>query len=170
MNDQLKNILDQQLRDVHTPDAISWWPLSIGWWFLITTAVVISLLVLLKILKRRSQNAYRTVATAELDRQFALWQEQQQNSLYLQAANGIIKRACSHLNTEALSLSGHQWLEYLNAYSKELFSSDTEFALTSGLYQAEPSLNIELVHQEIKAWLINHQVKHAKSAAGVNNA
>ncbi len=167
MNDQLKNVLEQQLRDVHTPEAISWWPLSIGWWFLIATAVIITLLVSLKLLKRRRQNAYRGVAIAELDQHFALWQEQQKNDLYLQAANAIVKRACSHLNSEALSLSGQQWLEYLSAYSKELFSSDTEFALSRGLYQADPSLNIELVHQEIKAWLINHQVTHVK---GVNHA
>jgi hypothetical protein len=30
------NIDLSQLKDIHLPDDISWWPLAIGWWLLIT--------------------------------------------------------------------------------------------------------------------------------------
>ena len=36
----------QQLRDVHVPDSVSWWPLAIGWWVIIGLVALIALLLL----------------------------------------------------------------------------------------------------------------------------
>ena len=41
MNSAATNPLDQ-LRDIHLPEPILWWPLAPGWWLLIIMAVVLA--------------------------------------------------------------------------------------------------------------------------------
>lgn len=55
------------LRDIHLPPEIGWWPLAPGWWVL--AALVFALLVLAIIwLRKRSQaNNYRREALKQLD-------------------------------------------------------------------------------------------------------
>ena len=52
MDDQLKQILSEQLRDIHLPEAVSWWPLAIGWWVLGFLAII-AIAVLAYIVLRR---------------------------------------------------------------------------------------------------------------------
>jgi len=159
MNEQLKNILEQQLRDAHAPDAVSWWPLAIGWWLVLALLVSVFAFGLIKLISHRRQNAYRKIAIAELNQTFSLWQEQQNSSRYLQTANSILKRACVHIDKQALSLSGTPWVSHLNGYYENSFSKETEAALTQQLYQPNPNLDIDQIHQEIKAWLVRHKTK-----------
>ena len=51
-----------QLKDIHAPEAISIWPLAIGWWLLIiiSTAAITTLCYL--ILRRRLQNTWKRQA------------------------------------------------------------------------------------------------------------
>lgn len=170
MNDQLKSILEQQLRDVHTPDAVSWWPLSIGWWVVIVLVISTLVFSVVKLIKHRKHNAYRKLAVTELNQHFKHWQQHQQNSDYLQAANAVVKRACSHVNNEGLGLSGKLWIAHLNSYCKTDFSNDTEIALTQQLYQEQPNSNINKVHQEINAWLVKHNAKLVDQTSVLNNA
>lgn len=163
MNDQLKSILEQQLRDVQTPEAVSWWPLAIGWW--LVAAIVISLIIfsIIKLVKHRQRNAYKKLAVAELNQHFSDWQESQNNNAYLQAANAVLKRSCSYfnsqLNTPTASLSGRSWVVYLNAHCKTKFSNNTENALSYELYKENPTSDIDNVHQEVKTWLLKHSIE-----------
>lgn len=156
MNDQLKSILEQQLRDVQTPEAVSWWPLAIGWWGLIALLSIALILIARALYQRHTRNLYRKTAAKELDYHFTNWQEQQLNSAYLQAANSILKRTYSHFSDDAISLSGEQWLTHLAAHSKTDFSIATQVALAQQLYQENPESDIGSIHSELKTWLIIH--------------
>ena len=160
MNDQLNSILEQQLREAHTPEAISWWPLAIGWWVLIVLTILAIIFIARALYQRRRRNLYRRTASKELDFLFVTWQEHQINNDYLQAANSILKRASLHISDKAVSLSGKPWLAHLNAHCKTDFSVETETALTQQLYQQQPECDIEYIHAEIQSWLIQHTLKH----------
>ena len=159
MNEQLNNILEQQLRDAHTPDAISWWPLAIGWWVLIALIVGLSVFTLIRFLKNRKINVYRKLASQELNRQFMVWQDKQNASDYLQAANAIIKRAYLHISNESAGLSGAAWVSLLNTHTRVELSAETADALTGQLYQKSPTVDISRVHNEINSWLRNHSAQ-----------
>ena len=61
MESQAANPLDQ-LRDIHLPEAIGWWPLAPGWWLLIIL-VCLGLITLARLfLRRRQASAYRRQA------------------------------------------------------------------------------------------------------------
>jgi len=54
-----------QLRDIHLPDPISWWPLAPGWWVLAALLIVCSIFVFIAGLRRRRSLKYK--ALRELD-------------------------------------------------------------------------------------------------------
>jgi hypothetical protein len=165
MNDQLKSILEQQLRDAQTPDAVNWWPFAIGWWALIAVLTIALILAARALYQRHQRNLYRNTAAKELDTHFVVWQELQINSGYLQAANSILKRTCSHFSDDATPLSGDQWLAYLNAHSKTSFSAETETALAQQLYQKNSDSDISKIHAEIQIWLANHTADRLEKSA-----
>ena len=160
MNDQLKTILEQQLRDIHTPSAVSWWPLAFGWWLLIAVVVCVVIVSMIALIKYRRKTAYRKIAISELDKHFANWQLDKSNSRYLQAANALLKRVCSHIEdntgSHSTSLSSEAWVAHLNAYAKTDFSTASSAAIAEQVYQQSPSSDIDHIHHELRTWLAKH--------------
>lgn len=56
------------LRDLHLPEAIGWWPLAPGWWFLILVFVAGILYLSYRSIQKWRRNAMRRVALRELSR------------------------------------------------------------------------------------------------------
>ena len=56
-----------QLRDIHLPDPISWWPPAIGWWLLVALLGAAIIYGLRWFLNQRAYNCYRTEALRSLD-------------------------------------------------------------------------------------------------------
>ena len=44
MPTDLTQILEENLRGLHMPDSVSWWPLAWGWWALLSLIIVIAAL------------------------------------------------------------------------------------------------------------------------------
>ncbi len=156
MNDQLKQILEQQLRDAQAPDAISWWPLAYGWWGVIFITVALLCFAYVKLRMYRQRNAHRKAAVADVDRLFLIWQTEQNDTAYLQAANEVVKRTCLHFSQSANRLSGHSWIQFLNAHSQTPLSESTATALAYQLYQHGSKANIAAIHPQIVDWLLKH--------------
>ena len=55
------------LRDLHLPEAISWWPLAPGWWFVIGIAVIGLGFLIRAWLRTRARGAARRYALRQLD-------------------------------------------------------------------------------------------------------
>jgi hypothetical protein len=101
------------LKDIHLPDAISWWPPAIGWWLL---ALLIPILIvfsywLYKRLTRKTalktaKNALSAIKlNAELD-----------NTQKLRELSILLRRVAVSLTprAEVASLTGHSWLAFLD--------------------------------------------------------
>lgn len=56
------------LRDLHLPEAIGWWPLAPGWWFLILVVVAAIVYLSYRSVRKWRRNAMRRVALRELSR------------------------------------------------------------------------------------------------------
>ena len=156
MDEQLQKILHEQLRDVHLPEAISWWPLSIGWWFLIGLALCVLSYALIRILQHLKRNRYRKLASRELRSHFKIWQSNKDASSYIQSANDVLKRCVISFQPMAAKISGKPWTDILDLHSKTPFSEQTKIALAEAAYQAMPNIDVSSVHQELCQWLSQH--------------
>lgn len=176
MQADLSQALKQQLRDVHAPDAISWWPPAPGWWLLLAAALGLLIFALLRWRGHTRRNQYRRIALAELNECFKAQQADQNGLGYLQAANAILKRCVINLDSSPVSVrtSGAAWLTLLESYSEQKFSPETYAALSESIYRAQSSEDIGGIHEELNDWIKNHHhtpMHRANSAAaGVSNA
>jgi hypothetical protein len=106
------------LRDIHIPEAISWWPLAIGWW--ITLAVIpIFLWISFLIYKRLTRNTAIKSAKKLLTE---LKQDKTKNEMQkLQEISALIRRVAISISPreECAGLTGIAWLEYLDSSLKE---------------------------------------------------
>ena len=57
-----------QLRDIHLPADISWWPLAPGWWILIIVFGILIVWAITKAVQRYRANLYRRQAMAALEK------------------------------------------------------------------------------------------------------
>lgn len=106
-----------QLRDIHLPQAVSWWPPAIGWWLLAVLLLAGLLALCWWLLRRHRASAYRRQARHELDTVFASWQADGDTVRYLQSINGVLKRVAlqSFRRDRVARLSGSAWFEFLDA-------------------------------------------------------
>ena len=122
------------LRDIHIPEAISWWPPAIGWWVL-AVLIPLGLYLIFKLYKRVT----RKTALKSAKKQFKSLRDNDQLSKQdkLVALSSLMRRTAVSLypRTEVASLTGDEWLNFLDkSIPNRGFNSDTGWLLTQGLY------------------------------------
>lgn len=170
MEQQLSALLKQQLRDVHLPAEVSWWPLAYGWWILIVLSALGVTALIYYFFRNRKQNAYRHSAIRELNIAYTLCQQKNDVAAYLQSANAILKRSVLHFSKQhdAASQSGQAWLNTLARSTSGELSLELKDALASQVYRANAQADINLVHRELCNWLRTHQTKARLPMHGSN--
>lgn len=174
MEQNLTAILQEQLRGLHQPEAISWWPMAPGWWILLF--IVISLIAWCTwlLIRHFQKNRYKKQACSELELAHIQWAKDSNASIYIQSANAILKRALivAGANTHTVSRTGKDWEEILNIWAKKPLLEKSVYALSESAYQAKPDADIEELHRDISYWLRTHKkpVNKKPSDTGVPNA
>ena len=103
------------LRPMHLPDAVSWWPPAPGWWVLAALALMALCLLGWWLLRRWRKLAFRREAVKELDQLLECYQTDGDNRAFVQAVNALIKRTAlaSEDRQRVSGLSGDAWLNFL---------------------------------------------------------
>ena len=152
------------LKDIHLPDAISWWPPAIGWWLLalLIPTLIVFLYWLYKRLTQKTalKTAKKTLAVikrnVELD-----------NTQKLRELSKLLRRIAVSLTprAEVASLTGQSWLAFLDeSVAGAPFSEGSGQLLVTAPYRniapsdQEISLLISLCEDWFKA-----QTKPAKN-------
>lgn len=143
------------LRDIHLPEAISWWPPAIGWWLLL---LLIPLLIfgawyLYKRLTRNTpiKSAQRLLATIKDDPNTDDFQKLQQLSTWLRRVSISIAP-----RQNSAGLTGKAWLAYLdNGVAGSPFSEGIGQCLTEVQFRqsAPEDLDINALITLCETWL-----------------
>lgn len=146
-----------QLRDIHTPEAISyWWPLAPGWWILAVIIMVLIFLLTRWVIKKLNHKPVLKQASAELLK----LKSETPNKEGLTAALHTLRRAAIYqLNKEqaasvplpqlAQSLANQHQFE-INAESLELMGK-AQYAPQVTISQQSWSQLLEDINQLIRA-------------------
>lgn len=134
-----------QLRDIHLPARISWWPPAPGWW-LLAAAILLPALALYGLHRHRRRNHWRRFALGELARLRELHESQQSTPRALVSELSILLRrvAVSRFpREETAALSGEEWLAFLDRSLGEnaAFQSDAGRLLTTVPYRPEMDID-----------------------------
>lgn len=164
MQESLTKILEENLRDVHLPEQVSWWPLAIGWWIIIALVILILGLVVYKLLQKKRRRQYRKIAQIELEGHYADWKQQRDTAQYLRSANSLLKRCVIHAQLTAENAPpianagtiGRDWGRLLLSLTPSPLSAQSLDALSIHCYQPTPKVDISSLHKELCIWLRKH--------------
>lgn len=149
---------DLQLRDIHLPEAVSWWPPAIGWWLtpLILILLALAIIFLRKVLRKRRQNARKKIARTELQRIKQHYADSGDALHSLRELSILLRRvALSYLPREhSASLTGEAWIAQLNQLAQHsVFSEQHLELLTRGVYRPQLEVDLMPLLKQCEQWL-----------------
>lgn len=132
------------LKDIHEPEAIGWWPPAIGWWILaVTIPLLIILLVwLYKRLTRKTALKTANKILAEIKQDATRDNRQKLSELSM-----LVRRVAISVSPRATAagLTGRQWLAFLDTSVKgRPFSAGIGQLLADGPYRKSPPTEPEI--------------------------
>jgi len=155
----------QNLNDIILPDAATWWPLAIGWYFVIGLLLIVLLWFLYRSINNLFKNQYRRAALKQLKVLAEYIHHGDTRDSSLRQIPVLLKRTAlsCYPRERVASLSGKHWHEFLNSMvSTPSFTGSTASILDTVSYSAGDlgSLDEEAADQLLKSceyWLRNHK-------------
>lgn len=148
-----------QLRDIHLPEPVGWWPPAPGWWILAFAVVALIVLSFLLTKKLWLRNRYRRAAIRELKILQNTPPENQQ--AILEKLSTLLRRvALQTFGRESVApLSGEKWLCFLDQTGKtDQFTQGPAKVLGYDLYASSPvEKDTKQVAQIIHKWIKEHR-------------
>jgi len=160
------------LRDIHMPEAVSWWPLAPGWWGLLGLMLLLVIIVLL-VRSWRRRRRLRNSAVMELKRIRDAFDQHHDALRLVRELSVLLRRiAISYFpRSDVASLTGDDWLRFLDR-SGALADSDRGFLngpgkiLNSGPYQARLDVDTQALIVLCQQWVETLPVKSSASTDG----
>ena len=104
------------LRDLHLPEAIGWWPLAPGWWFLILVALLAIGYLVHRYRIHRSRGAARRHALRQLTALTAEFEQHGDAVAFSSRLSELLRRTMLAYapRQEVAGLTGDEWLKWLD--------------------------------------------------------
>lgn len=158
-----------ELRDIHLPQAIAWWPPAIGWWLVAVLMLMALVYAAWKWRKQRLDNTYRRQALNELQLAWKQFRKDGDMQAYMKLGNIVLRRAALHRDADnrrnIAPLAGQKWLDYLDSCcSRPVFSPELTSEALESHYRPAPSEDAmedvkkvtRLFHQAAMKWVKTH--------------
>lgn len=142
-----------QLKGIHLPQPVGWWPPAPGWWLVgicLLFLVIVGGFYLLKVVRR---GRYRREALADLRK---LRETDQDQRGLLEAVSRLLRQVAivKYGRTEVASLNGVKWLQFLDRTGKtEQFGNGAGKPLGTMLYQPTVKIDSDQLCQLAEAWI-----------------
>ena len=149
----------QELRDVHMPDPISWWPLAWGWWMVAGSLIIVGGLALWAWLYRQRTQS-RRAALVQLGRVKEQYATQADDHWAIVQLSHLVRRyaLATFPRSQVAGLSGQAWLQFLDHTGQtNQFSHGPGQSLGSGPFQPQGSGSVADLIPLIERWIKNVQ-------------
>ena len=136
-----------QLRDIHLPEPIGWWPIAPGWWALL--ALICVLVVAAVVWTRMRRRSARFIALRELE---AIDQGREEE--FLTQISSLLRRVARRRSAGADVLTGEAWSAFLME-GKHGMGRDSATLLATGPYGPPANQNFEpeALRAETATWI-----------------
>ena len=144
------------LRDIHLPDAVSWWPPAPGWWLLLGLVALLVFAALRRWRRGRGRRAALCHARRELAairRTFRLRPDQ---AGLARALSALLRRLAMSLygRRAAAALTGEDWLAFLDQKAGgHAFTRGAGRDLIEAPYRADPAFDHAALLQLVSGWI-----------------
>ena len=137
-----------ELRDIHLPDAASWWPLATAWWIVITliVALLVAAFLFFRYWKKHRYN--RKLALAELK----TIASDNNNDQFLRHIAELVKKTALVKKPNTAAMTGAQWQHFLSQH----MSNDIAQLLALARYQPTADYDKAAVINAVQHWIRSH--------------
>ncbi|MFO7605830.1 MAG: DUF4381 domain-containing protein [Desulfurivibrionaceae bacterium] len=147
-----------QLRDIHLPEPVGWWPPAPGWWLLGIMVLVLAAVAARYLVRYISRGRFRREARRELSNLAGNLAGMDDRQL-VEQLNTLLRRvAIRAYGRETVSpLVGGRWLEFLNRKGDtDRFTAGPGRVLGDGHYRPEIKADAERLVPLVEKWLRRH--------------
>lgn len=146
-----------QLKDIHAPEPISFWPLAIGWWLLIILSIIVISSLFYLVLRKRLKNTWKRQAIQSFKELSSSYRETPSADNLL-AINRLLKQAYSSAknNRDYLHLCESDWAAALKTIRQKDSSilHDQEITILSrDIYARETGKLDSAALERISHWI-----------------
>lgn len=146
--------MGEELRDIHLPNAISWWPPAPGWW-LTAILIIVALVLLVLGIRYLLRPTMKKQAMTIINYIAKNYERTNDSKLCLTELSVLLRRVAITKNSINAGLTGPAWLQYLDqGIGQPEFSQGVGKVFLSGPYQ--PSFDNDHIPQIIdlcKRWV-----------------
>jgi len=143
------------LRDIHLPDAISWWPPAIGWWILLAL-VIAAFIFTPKLYRRITFSHLKKVANNTFKNIIDKYKKNNNDSIFIIETSQFLRQtAMSYCGREDVAqLTGEKWVQALNKITEQsYFNDEIKQTLINAPYQKNSHIDAEKLINAIQNWL-----------------
>lgn len=148
-----------QLRDIHLPTPISWWPLALGWYALLAILLSVSIGLIYLSHKRRLHAQAKNQALKLLDIYKANHEKEPNTQLMSARISELLRRVALvyYPRSDVASLNGKDWIVFLNKTGKGIDFNPVASMLLESPFKPSPkgkeSLNLKPLMSRAEQWI-----------------
>ena len=158
----------EQLRDLHLPEPVSFWPPAMGWW-IIALILLVVLALSVWVIKYRKRTAPRRVALAELTGLKAQFDQTQDSVELMKGLSQLLRRyalVCFDRQNVA-GLTGMDWLTFLDeqGQTRQFSNEFGRHAFTPVPYGSHEPVNAREMADLVERWIKQIPLPTGRKAA-----
>ena len=145
-----------QLRDIHLPMPVAWWPLAPGWYVVLALLLILLLGCGYAYFRKYKRRCWQRSIFAELARIQSHYQQTVDGRKSIAALSVFLRRAAllKYPRQQIAGLHGQAWLEFLNeTTATTVFTVGPGKLLLTAPYQAQVEENLTELLQIVAQWL-----------------
>jgi hypothetical protein len=150
----------ENLRDIHLPAPIDWWPPAPGWWVLAGLIILGTTTLCIGLIRRARQRRYRKFALIQLQALHRIWLEQRDDTAFAQAINRLLKQTAlaAFPAANVAALSGADWLDWLDRKLRKPRFTEPDVRALATLYLREPApIAVDALRDAAQHWIRSHR-------------
>lgn len=144
-----------QLRDIHLPQPIGWWPLAPGWYVLVVLAVLAISITSFYVYRFYVSGRARRQALQLLNVYVQEYQRDNNSQLISAKISELLRRVALVYfpRKDVASLQGESWITFLNSTGKSINFNSVRECLVELPYQQQAQANIKPLLTRARAWI-----------------
>lgn len=144
-----------QLKDIHLPESIGWWPLAPGWYVVMLLALFLMITVGYFAYKRHTNALAKNQALELLNTYKEQYEKDRNAQLASARISELLRRVALvyYPRSEVASLHGDAWVEFLNQTGKGVDFKPVQSMLLDSPFKTSETVNLKPLITRAQRWI-----------------
>ncbi|WP_298622232.1 DUF4381 domain-containing protein [uncultured Legionella sp.] len=144
-----------QLKDIHLPEPVSWWPLATGWYGLMLLIVLILMFITYRVYKRHINGLAKNKALLLLKTYKEHYDKERNAQITSARISELLRRVALvyYPRTEVAAIHGDEWVDFLNKTSKKLDFKPVKAMLLESPFKTGESVDLQPLFTRAEQWI-----------------